>query len=314
MNTHNIAFYNLENLFDLQDDPYTLDDDFTPKSEKKWNRKRYEKKLKKLGSVIAKIGQDELDQPPAVVGIAEVENKRVIRDLTDSKFLRKLGYRYVHFDAPDERGIDTALLYRDQYFEVIDSKTHAVIIKNPDGQRDYTRDILYVKGLLDGAPVHLLVNHWPSRRAGAELTSYKRVLAAKTCLSIIEQLREQEPSADILVMGDFNDNPDSESIQKHLTPADFYNPMEQLLTHTRGTSKYRDSWFLFDQILVSNSLRHKDKPGLQFEKAEIFDPLFLKEYSGRFKGNPFRTFVGTKHLGGFSDHFPVYAEFSIHKF
>ena len=314
MKRHNIAFYNLENLFDLKDDPYTLDDDFTPKSPRKWNRKRYEKKLKKLGSVIAKIGEDELGEPPALVGIAEVENKTVIRDLTDSKHLKNLGYRYVHFDAPDERGIDTALLYRDAHFEVVDSKTVAVLVNNPDGQRDYTRDILYVKGLLDGAPVHLLVNHWPSRRAGAELTSYKRIKAAQTCLEVIDDIRNEDPNADIVVMGDFNDNPDSVSIQQHLTPADFYNPMEKLQSRKRGSSKYKDSWFLFDQILVSNSTRNKDKFGLYFEQADIFDPLYLREYSGRFKGNPFRTYVGKKHLGGFSDHFPVYASFTIHKF
>ena len=314
MKRHNIAFYNLENLFDLKDDPYTLDDDFTPKSEKKWVRKRYEKKLKKLGSVIAKIGKGELGKPPSIVGVAEVENKTVIRDLIGSKHLKKLGYRYVHFDAPDERGIDTALLYRDKYFEVVDSKTVAVVVHDTDGVRDYTRDILYVTGLLEGAPVHLLVNHWPSRRAGAELTSYKRIKAAETCLEVIQEIRAKDPKADIVVMGDFNDNPDSVSIQQHLTPADMYNPMEQLQSRTRGTSKYRDSWFLFDQILVSNSLRDKDKFGLFFEQAEIFDPMYLREYSGRFKGNPFRTYAGKRHLGGFSDHFPVYASFTIHKF
>jgi len=176
---HNIAFYNLENLFDIHDDPHTLDDDFTPKSDRKWNERKYRKKLKKLGYVIARIGAQTVGMPPALVGVAEVENKRVLRDLTDSKHLKELGYRYVHFDAPDERGIDTALLYRDQYFEVIDSQTHTVLIDNLDGRRDYTRDILHVHGLLEGQPIDLLVNHWPSRRDGAELTAYKRVAAAK---------------------------------------------------------------------------------------------------------------------------------------
>lgn len=314
MKRHNIAFYNLENLFDLQDDPYTLDDDFTPKSERKWGRKRYERKLKKLGSVISKIGKGDLGKPPSIVGIAEVENKRVIRDLIGSKHLKKLGYRYVHFNAPDERGIDTALLYRDSCFEVVDSLTVAVIVHNPDGARDYTRDILYVKGLLDGAPVHLLVNHWPSRRAGAELTAYKRVKAAQTCIEVVQQIRAEDPDADIVIMGDFNDNPDSVSVKEHLVPNGFHNPMEKMQSRTRGTSKFRNSWFLFDQILVSESLRNKDKFGLYFEGADIFDPLYLREHSGRFKGNPFRTYVGSKHLGGFSDHFPVYASFAIHKF
>jgi len=113
-------------------------------------------------------------------------------------------------------------------------------------------------------------------------------------------------------MGDFNDNPKSESIADNLAQ-ELYNPMEDLLSYKRGTSKYQNNWYLFDQILVSPHLLQSDKTGIEFIKADIFDPLFLKEYSGRFKGNPFRTFVGKKHLGGFSDHFPVYGTFSIHK-
>lgn len=314
MKNHNIAFYNLENLFDLQDDPYTLDDDFTPNSAKKWNRERYEKKLKKLGSVLANIGADNIGESPAIIGIAEVENKTVIRDLIQSKHLRELGYKYVHFDAPDERGIDTALLYRDIHFEVLECKAIAVLIHDSDGQRDYTRDILYVKGLLEGAPLHLMVNHWPSRRAGAEQTEYKRIKAAQTCLEIVDEVRASDPEADLIIMGDFNDNPDSTSIKKTLVPENFYNPMEKLHTPNRGSSKYRDHWYLFDQILISESLRRKGKFGMRFVSAEIYDPLYLREYSGRFKGNPFRTYVGNKHLGGFSDHFPVYASFTIHKF
>lgn len=310
--TYTIAFYNLENLFDVHDDPYTLDDDFTPKSDRRWNKRKYNKKINKLAYVIARIGSKNTSEPPAIVGIAEVENKRVIRDLLDTKHLRDLGYGYVHFDAPDERGIDTALLYRNQYFEPVNSETRSVLIDNLDGNRDYTRDVLHVEGLLDGEPVHFLVNHWPSRRAGPELTNYKRVAAAKVNLEIINEIQQQNPNAAIVCMGDFNDNPKSESIQKHLMQA-LFNPMTELHSYSRGSSKYRKQWFLFDQILISPQLIRNNNAGLQFKNADIFDPLFLREHRGRFKGNPFRTFAGNKHLGGFSDHFPVFAELRIHK-
>ncbi|MEP2936340.1 MAG: endonuclease/exonuclease/phosphatase family protein [Gilvibacter sp.] len=310
---HNIAFYNLENLFDTIDDPDTLDDDFTPKGKKRWNERKYRKKLKKLGYVIARIGADKIGKPPAIIGVAEVENKKVIRDLIGSKHLKDLGYRYVHFNAPDERGIDTALLYRDAYFEPVNSTTHTVLIENFDGRRDYTRDILQVTGFLQGALVHILVNHWPSRRDGADITEYKRIATAKRNLEVVEQILADDPTANIVVMGDLNDNPESTSVKGHLVIPELYNPMTELLTYTRGSSTWNKQWFLFDQIIVSRSLLEDNNSGLKFEKADIFDPPFIKEYSGRFKGNPFRTFAGTKHLGGFSDHFPVFATLAIHK-
>lgn len=309
-NLYAIGFYNIENLFDTIDDPDTLDDDFTPNTEKNWTEKRYKKKLKKVGRVISNIGYEEIGYAPVLLGVAEVENETVLRDLVNSKFLENKDYDFVHFDSPDERGIDVALLYRKDRFKVLHSEAHQLHLFNEEGQRDYTRDILHVHGTLEGNEVHILVNHWPSRRKGTELTSYKRMAAAKKNISIMENILANDPDARLIVMGDFNDDPKSESV-KTMVATGLYNPMEILLTHSEGTSSYKDVWHLFDQIIISHNFLQGGENPFQFKEAAIFNPESIQEYKGRFKGLPFRTYVGKKYLGGFSDHFPVYGVFSI---
>ena len=310
--TYTIAFYNLENLFDTVDDLNTLDEDFTPNSAKQWNVKRYQKKIKKLGEVISKIGYNEVGHPPALIGVAEVENRDVLNALVNSNFLINKGYEIVHFDSPDERGIDTALLYRKKYFTVQHKETITLYLTNEFGVRDFTRDILYVKGDLEGEPLHLLINHWPSRRAGAEETAHKRITAANKNKEIIDQIISKNATAKILVMGDFNDDPNSASI-KELTKTMLYNPMEQLLTNYTGSTNYRGAWNLFDQMLMSHNFLQQYGNSFRFEDAFIFNPKEISEFRGRNKGNPFRTYIGKKYLGGFSDHFPVYGAFTIYK-
>lgn len=311
-NTYNIAFYNLENLFDTIDNTETLDDDFIPTSDKQWNEKRFQKKIKKLAKVISNIGFTEIGHPPVIIGVAEVENRNVLEALVNSKFLKNKAYDIVHFDSPDERGIDTALLYRKEYFNLLHQEVFTLFLNNEFGIRDYTRDILYVKGQLEGELVHLLVNHWPSRRAGAEETAYKRIAAARRNKEIVDEIMAIDPLAKILVMGDFNDNPHSESI-KELTATTLYNPMELLLTKFAGSTNYRGSWNLFDQILLSHSFLQQYGNSFRFEDAHIFNPKALVTYRGRNKGIPFRTYMGRKYLGGFSDHFPVFGTFTIHR-
>ncbi|MDC7995138.1 endonuclease/exonuclease/phosphatase family protein [Altibacter sp. HG106] len=307
---YSVAFYNLENLFDTEDDPRTLDDDFTKESPRAWNEKRYHKKLKKLGKVITQIGYDDIQHPPVIVGIAEVENEKVVQDLIASKYLRKKGYDYVHFDSSDERGIDTALLYRSNYFSVTKATTHTLYVENEPGVRDFTRDILHVEGMLHGHRLHLLVNHWPSRRQGAEETSYKRVAAAEKNLEILSEITQQDPLAKCVVMGDFNDDPQSESL-KTLTRGTLFNPMETLLTREAGSLTHRGAWNLFDQILITYNFLQAHQNEFRFEQAKIFNKKSLQEFTGKYKGSPFRTYAGTKYLGGMSDHFPVYALFTI---
>jgi len=303
-NRYTIAFYNLENFFDTVNDPYLLDDDFTPNGFKKWNKSKFWNKTNKISRAILNIGLEESDYPPVLVGLAEVENKGVIKSLLKAKQLRDIDYDFVHFNSPDERGIDTALIYHKGHFEVLDAETIPLIVQNTNGERDLTRDILYVRGKLHKEEIHIFVNHWPSRRQGAKETNYKRVKAAETILQKVEKLSGD--SSNIIIMGDFNDGPDSESIQRLMDTKEFINPMKKLLSPFAGSANYRGAWSLFDQILLSHSFLNYEKKTHSFVKASIFSPRFLKEWKGRYKGNPFRTFAGKKYLGGYSDHFPVY--------
>ncbi len=299
-----IAFYNLENFFDTNNDPFILDDDFTPGGKKNWDESKFRKKTKKLAKTISKIGENDSKQHPVLVGMAEVENKTVIDALLSTKALKELNYDYVHFDSPDERGIDTALLYDPEHFMVIDAETIPLLVDNVNGERDLTRDILYVRGKLHQEEVHVFVNHWPSRRDGAEETSPKRIKAAETIIQKLEQMSGD--TANCIIMGDFNDDPKSKSIQHLMDTGQFINPMQSLLSPNSGSANYKGEWSLFDQILLSHSFLNYEKGTHSFKKAKIFAPLFLKEWKGKYKGNPFRTYAGKKYLGGYSDHFPVY--------
>ncbi len=307
-NLHTIAFYNLENLFGTIDDPNTMDDDFTPKGFKKWTPKRYKKKIYKLAKTISEIGVDSTERPPVLVGIAEVENEKAIQDLINAEPLRKTAYHYVHYDSPDERGIDTGLLYHKDYFEVLFSEPIALMVYNAEGERDTTRDILYVHGKLNGEEVHVFVNHWPSRRTGDIETDYKRVEAANTIKLKMTQIEEQIVSPNYIIMGDFNDNPNSNSIQLLVRDSNLYNPMEKLRSPERGSANYRRSWSMFDQILVSHNFFNYEKGTHSFAHANIFDDKLLTEWKGKYKGTPFRTYAGRKYIGGYSDHFPVYIQ------
>ena len=306
-----IAFYNLENLFDTIDDPNILDDDFTPNGDLKWNDSRYGKKLRKLSDVIALLGHDDTNQMPSLVGVAEVENKKVLQDLINQKKLQEGDYDFVHFNSPDERGIDTALIYRKTDFEVISSEAITLYVENDPGVRDFTRDILYVKGKLKGIEVHILVNHWPSRHQGAETTEYKRIMAGQKNREIVDKIRQKDPNSRIIVMGDFNDNPHSEAVKTHLVKTDLYNPMVFLLTRYEGSLNHKFNWYLFDQIILSNNWMKAYDNELEYVKSDIFNEYALTEYDGKYKGNPFRTYAGDNYLGGYSDHFPVYTIFKF---
>ncbi len=308
---HSIVFYNLENLFDTVDDPDTLDDDFTPTGIKKWSKKRYRKKLYKLAKTLSKVGLASSGKPPALIGVAEVENAEVLQDLLGAEPLRKTDYAYVHYDSPDERGIDTALIYHKEHFQVLHSEPIPLIIQNEDGERDTTRDILYVKGKFHEEEVHIFVNHWPSRRDGDVETDYKRIKAAETIGHFMTQLETELPDPNYILMGDFNDEPSSKSIQTLMQRDSLYNPMEKLHSPFRGSANYRRSWSLFDQIIVSHNFFNHQKGTHSFAHANIFDERFLTQWKGSYKGTPFRTYAGRKYLGGYSDHFPVYIQLKL---
>lgn len=303
-NEISIAFYNVENLFDVNDDINTLDREFTPKGKKKWGVYRYQLKVEKLGKAISRIGEDNCKLPPVLIGLAEVENNIVLNDLIQSDSLQYLPYKYIHFDSPDERGIDVALLYNTEIFKPIKSKAIPVIVHDSKNVRDYTRDILYVKGKLNDEIIHIYVNHWPSKRSGYDETRLKRIEIAKLIHYEISTIEEENPK--ILIMGDFNDNPNDDSIQKHLVTKNFQNPMLTLYNQGVGASKFYGKWMLFDQIILSRNFFTENKYEYIFQKAFVFNAPFLTNPRGRFKNEPFRTYSGKYYQGGYSDHFPVY--------
>ena len=306
-NITTVAFYNVENLFDTVDDPHTFDDDFTSEGKKQWNTKRYRDKIKKLGTVISKLGNEQSLHPPALIGLVEVENAKVVHDLANSADLRKHHYDFVHYDSPDDRGIDVALLYNKQFFELLGSENYPLYLEDTQGKRDYTRDILVVYGNLNGEFVHILVNHWPSRREGKEKSEFKRIEAAKLAKSIANEIQAKSFDAKIMIMGDFNDDPTSKSIKEHLVTEDFYNPMESLLDRDSvGSLTYESQWNLFDQIIITKNFLEPKSGKHHFKYAEVFNKEWLKIFRGKLKGSPFRTYIGPWYQGGFSDHFPVY--------
>src|SRR5690606_23193782 len=294
---HTIAFYNTENLFDIKNDQNTNDDDFLEKSAKRWNKERFERKVYKTGLAISRIGLEDTQKPPTIIGLAEVENNNVLTELIQSKELNTYNYGYVHYDSPDERGIDVALLYNKDYFTLTHSETFSVFIENDLGVIDYTRDILLVSGLLDGEKMHFIVNHWPSRHEGSDVTEFKRLLAADKVVEIINQIKTTDEDAKIVVMGDFNDNPNNKSVMHLKETASLFNPMETVWSYSRGSVNHNFAWIMFDQILFTTNFFEHNKEEFSFDKADIFDEDFLTQYSGKFRGQPYRTYVGKKYKG-----------------
>lgn len=316
---YTIAFYNLENLFDIHRDTNKPDSDFTVTGRNHWNKARYNTKLKNLSDAISKIGFERTGNPPAIIGVAEVENAQVLEDLISQPKLAAFKYKFIHYNSPDERGIDVALLYRPAVFELEESAPVYVHVESEPGVVDSTRDILYVKGILKGMPFHIYVNHWPSRRGGCETTNHKRVRVARQLIAQVhkidpqnERVLKESPineSKNVVILGDFNDDPDNDSILKELVPHGFSNVTEPLRKYHRGSLSHNFKWNLFDQILVSESLHNNVSGALYFYEADIFDDIMLRNSKGKYRGQPSRTFVGVHYRGGYSDHFPVYAVF-----
>ena len=306
-----VAFYNLENLFDYRNNINTLDDDFLPNSGKRWTKKRYYKKIERLGHVISLIGVAKINKPPSIVGLAEIENKKVLHDLVNSKHLKKINYRYIHYDSLDERGVDVALLYDPLVFTMVNSKPHKIELKKQNGELDHTRDVLSVEGIFMSEPVCFIVNHWPSRREGIPISEPKRRIAAKLVGKITREIKEQQAKVKIIVMGDFNDNPTNKSLEHLNEEHGFFNTMSTMLSYTRGSVNFRGQWNLFDQILLSPNFFNTSNNKLQFDSANIFDASFLKQQKGKYKGQPKRSYIGDKFKSGYSDHFPVYISLTV---
>lgn len=287
-----IAFWNVENFFDTEDDTLKADEAFLPMGENHWNPRRYNDKRNKIYKVIAAM------QWPVAVGLAEVENDRVLRDLCYGTPLRRKGYTFVHFESPDRRGVDCALLYRRDQFRL--TETHRIEVSDST-TGFFTRDILWVGGILGGTDsCFLLVNHWPSKLGGAE-ADRRRMAIARRLRHTMDSLQRAHPGALVLAMGDFNAAPDEEAIQKGLgfgkgkqNLDGFYNLMHGIPKGT-GTYKYHDYWSCIDQMIANREL-----------EVSIFMPDFILEDDTRYLGKKIsRTYSGMQYLGGYSDHLPI---------
>ena len=314
---HTIAFYNLENLFDTINDPAKFDEASPIMEMKAQVGEIYKKKVHNMARVIADIGSDVSKNTPAIIGVAEVENKKVLEDVVNDSLLLVKDYGIIHFNSPDTRGIDVALLYQKTIFQPQNSSSHELkIYDDTSRKRIYTRNQLLVSGKFEGEPMHFIVNHWPSRRGGEAKSRPKRIAAAKLNKHIIDSLQVLNPYAKIFIMGDLNDNPTNASVKnvlkakrkkKNVDLKGIYNPMEELAKKGLGSNAYRDAWSLFDQILFTKPLLDKDYSSFRFYKAGIFNKHYLTNKIGRYKGYPLRSFADGGFTDGFSDHFPVYA-------
>jgi hypothetical protein len=311
-----IAFYNLENLFDTIDTPGVLDEEFTPEGPNKWTGSRYLEKIDNMALAISRIGGDEgWSGGPAVLGVSEIENRSVLEDLAAHPLLKGSNYQIVHYDSPDRRGVDVALMYRPQFFRVTASASPSLDLKDKDGEPIYTRDQLVVSGIFDGELMHFIVNHWPSRSGGEVTSRLRRNAAAALSRRLVDSLLQIDKGAKVFVMGDLNDDPTDESLRKYLGASgntgrlkegELYNTMFPLFRKGIGSLYYRDGINLFDQIIITPSLLGDDYSSYKFLHARVFNASFLVQKDGQYKGYPLRSFVGTVWQGGYSDHFPVY--------
>jgi len=312
-----VGFYNLENFFDTIQDLNKNDHDFIPNGPYHYTSEVYHDKVHHLATVISQVGTEFSSDGLALMGCAEIENKNVLVDLIHDPLLESRHYSIVHYDSPDERGIDVGLIYSPKYFAPKFSAPLFVHLPDEEGKPHYTRDVLYVYGMLNGEPVHILVNHWPSRRGGEEASAPNRAIAAGVCRHVVDSITALNKDAKIIIVGDLNDDPVSPSVTKVLLAkgtlkdvgqGDIYNPWMDYYKNGVGTLAYNDSWNLFDQIMVSSGFLNKNQKGFFFKEAKIFSKPWMIQQSGRYKGYPKRTYDFNKYIGGYSDHFPTYIE------
>ena len=333
---HTVAFYNFENLFDTINDPETFDEEWTPEGLQRWTKDKYETKLNHLAQVLSEIGTPENKEMPTFIGGCEIENRQVLEDLIRQSRLQDAQYGIIHFDSPDKRGIDVALLYRKKWFQPTSFSTIPLYLKKEvvaekvnekvnldekiddempvisNSNRIYTRDQLLVSGFLEGEEIHLVINHWPSRSGGEKKTSTLREAAATLNKKIIDSLQRLDANAKIITMGDLNDGPTNKSIKAVLAangkkttvpPQGIFNPFEEMAHKGLGTIAHRDAWDIFDQIIITETWLSSDYATWRYWKAGIYNPSYLIQTNGAFKGYPLRHSLTEV---GYSDHFPVY--------
>ncbi len=316
---HMVVFYNLENLFDTINDPDKLDDEFLPDGVKKWNSSKYYRKQSNIDKVFFDMAAINREFP-AVIGVSEIENRLVLEDLVSQPKMSLGNYRIVHYDSPDRRGVDCAFLYRPDVFKLEGSKAHK--FEMPGMPNFRTRDLVTMWGTIEGEPFFFLVSHWPSRLGGKEASDAKREAAASQCRRIADSVRMANPNTKVVIMGDLNDDATDKSITdvlgakakiNKLSEGDLYSPYIELLKAGYGTLGYRDSWNLFDNIIVSENLATGSTGSLKLVRApkskyygNIFSRPYMMQREGQYRNYPLRTFVSNNFQNGFSDHLPVF--------
>jgi hypothetical protein len=308
-----IMFYNVENFFDIYDDSLTNDNEFLPDGLMRWNLTRYKKKTYSLYKTIIASGEWE---PPPVIAFCEIENRKVLEDLIYGTYLLKYNYSIIHEESPDRRGIDVCLIYRKEIANVI---CYRYWIPAKIVRKDFnSRSVLYTKFLIGSDTIHLIVNHWPSRRGGVLAGENYRLLIASMVREKIDSLLEKNPSgARIIVLGDFNSTPDDQAIRSLVCSSDsgktMINLSERLDDNGLGTYRYMGTWEMIDQVIVSKGLLFC-REGLYTEPnlLRIFKPDFLLKKDPKYPGfSPYSTYHGYKYQGGFSDHLPVFLDIKI---
>ncbi len=308
------VFYNVENLFDPFNDSLTVDEEFLPWGIRGWTWKKFEDKVNLIHKVLLALGGWE---PPELIALCEVENYFVLHWLINETPMRKHEYRVIHKDSPDPRGIDVALLYRPDFFTPVLFRYYIVPVG--DSHPDPTRDILYVKGIINGGDsLHLLINHWPSRWEGILESRPERLAAADVLKHIFDSLILADEQSRILVAGDFNDEVTDISLRESLGvqhPINqcqvnrLYFPCDSPMPGQSGSLKYRRRWYSFDLILVSGTMLQNTGLCVSKKGYRVFSPGFLLEEDPQWLGHrPFRTYRGYRYHGGFSDHLPVYID------
>lgn len=305
-----LMFYNVENLYDTINDPLKNDEDFLPSASYNWNTEKYNKKISDLAKVITSLGNPLL---PAVIGLAEIENKTVLEDLAGNKMLKKGKYKIIWKESPDDRGIDCGFLYNPSVFSPEKTEFISVTIENDEAFK--TRDVIYVKGKLKKEDFHIFINHWPSRRTGKNETDFKRNLVAQIVKNKVDSIYKNNNTPNIVIMGDLNDEPSDESISKvlgavpnnkNIGSEKLVNLMYDEYERGEGSHNNRGDWSVLDNIIVSGYLLEK-KEGLKTDRKNgfIFHMPFMEYVNDKGEMSPNRTY-GKNYYGGISDHFPVY--------
>ena len=315
--TFRVMFYNVENLFDTEDNPLTQDDEFTPEGSRRWSKYRYYKKTNDIAKVISSVGGWNY---PALVGLCEVENEKVLDELTKYSLLKKAQYRYIIAESEDARGINVALLYQREHFRYISQ--NSISIRFPNDPTRKTRDILHVTGeIITGDTLDVFVCHYPSRRGGEIESEPYRIFASSVLREKVDSLFTCREKGNIIIMGDFNDEPSNKSIsetlnakpiEKEINKNDLYNLFFSLEKKSKiGTYKYQGQWNFLDQIIVSGNLLNPDNLfHVRAEDARIYQADFLLTEDTTHGGKRLKkTYHGYKYEGGFSDHLPIFVDF-----